>query len=212
MFNLFQKDTPEQGKSQAKANYEKAAALKTATRESASVRVRIALLARAHLDSAFVEGAERTGTWQELCMLAIARGEEKPEPPTPTYFHRVKLQGNENYTYTWIPEDITDEAFAIGARYQTVQIDAMQSIHMMQRLADEICQKDLKLDAPFKALQFLRDELEAAGQVVSTSPSGSAEGDAPAEGAGGGASGSSGTSGTGSASGSAGGNPLGGTG
>ncbi len=37
---------------------------------------------------------------------------------------------------------------------------------MVQRIADEICIKDLKLDAPFKALQFLRDELEAAGETV----------------------------------------------
>ena len=173
MFSFFQKETPEQLKAQAKANYEKAAALKSTTRESASMRVRIALLAKAHLDSVFVEGAERTGTWQELCMLSIARGEEKPEAPAPSYFHRVKTQGNENYTYTWIPEDLTDEAFAIGARYQTVQIDAHQAIAMVQRLADEICQKDLKLDAPFKALQFLRDELEAAGETVNIPAGGS---------------------------------------
>lgn len=175
MFSFFQKETPEQLKAQAKSNYEKAASLKTSSRESMSMRVRIALLAKAHLDSAFIEGAERTGTWQELCMLAITRGEEKPEAPKPSYFHRVKTQGSESYTYTWIPEDITDEVFAIGARYQTTQIDAMQSIHLVQRLADEICQKELKLDAPFKALQFLRDELEAAGTVI---PSG-----APSEGA-----------------------------
>lgn len=103
-------------------------------------------------------------------MLAITRGEEKPEPPKPGYFHRVKTQGTENYTYTWIPEDITDEVFAIGARYQTLQIDAMQAVHLVQRMADEICQKDLKLDAPFKALQFLRDELEAEGTPVPASP------------------------------------------
>lgn len=170
MFSFFQKETPDQLKAQAKANYEKAMALKTTSRESMSVRVRIALLAKAHLDSAFVEGAERTGTWQELCMLAIARGEEKPEAPKPSYFHRVRTQGSEQYTYTWIPEDITDEVFAIGARYQTVQIDGHQAVHLVQRMADEICQKDLKLDAPFKALQFLRDELEAAGQPVAAAP------------------------------------------
>lgn len=174
MFSFFQKETPEQLKAQAKANYEKAAALKSTSRESASMRVRIALLAKAHLDSVFIEGAERTGTWQELCMLAIANGQEKPEPPTPTYFHRVKTQGTENHTYTWIPEDLTDEVFNIGARYQTVQIDAHQSIAMVQRIADEICQKDLKLDAPFKALQFLRDELEAAGETVNIPAGGGA--------------------------------------
>ena len=178
MFSFFQKETPEQLKAQAKANYEKAMALKSTSREAASMRVRIALLAKAHLDSVFIEGAERTGTWQELCMLAIARGEEKPEAPTPSYFHRVKTQGAENYTYTWIPEELTDEVFAIGARYQTVQIDGVQAVLLVQRIADEICQKDLKLDAPFKALQFLRDELEAEGQVVPTGapPPAAAEG------------------------------------
>lgn len=107
-------------------------------------------------------------------MLAIANGQEKPEAPTPSYFHRVKTQGTENHTYTWIPEDLTDEVFNIGARYQTVQIDAHQSIAMVQRIADEICQKDLKLDAPFKALQFLRDELEAAGETVNIPAGGGA--------------------------------------
>ena len=74
MFSFFQKETPDQLKAQAKANYEKAAALKSTSRESMSMRVRIALLAKAHLDSAFIEGAERTGTWQELSMLALAHG------------------------------------------------------------------------------------------------------------------------------------------
>jgi hypothetical protein len=107
-------------------------------------------------------------------MLAIANGQEKPEAPTPSYFHRVKTQGTENHTYTWIPEELTDEVFGIGSRYQTVQIDAHQAIAMVQRIADEICQKDLKLDAPFKALQFLRDELEAAGETVNIPAGGGA--------------------------------------
>ena len=120
-------------------------------------------------------------------MLCIARGEDKPPVPTPSYFHRVKTQGNENYTYTWIPDELTDEVFRIGARYQTVQIDAHQAIAMVQRVADEICQKDLKLDAPVKVLQFLRDELEAAGESVNVpaggelgefGPRGGAEGQA----------------------------------
>jgi hypothetical protein len=45
---------------------------------------------------------------------------------------------------------------------------------MVQRIADEICQKDLKLDAPFIALQFLRDELEAAGETVNIPAGGGA--------------------------------------
>jgi hypothetical protein len=60
MFSFFQKETPEQLKAQAKANYEKAAALKSTSRESASMRVRIALLAKAHLDTASRRRALRT--------------------------------------------------------------------------------------------------------------------------------------------------------
>lgn len=158
MFNLFQKSTPESRRAQAKANYEKAASLSSTTREATSMRVRIALLCKAHIDLAFVEGAQKTDTWQELCMAAIARAEDKPEPPTPSYQHLAKSQSGEAWTY--IPEELTDEVFAIGARYQIMQVTAQQAIDLVQRIADDICQRDLKLNAPFKALQFLRDELE----------------------------------------------------
>lgn len=160
MFNLFQKSTPESRRAQARANYEKAVALSSSSREAASMRVRIALLCKAHIDLSFVEGAQKTEAWQTLCMAAIARGEEKPEPPRPSYQHVAKSQAGEAWTY--IPEDMTDEVFAIGARYQTTLLSAQQAIDLVQRLADDLCQRDLKLGAPFKALQFLRDELEYA--------------------------------------------------
>lgn len=166
MFKLFQKSTPESLRAQAKASYEKAVSLSSTTREATSMRVRIALLCKAHIDLAFVEGAQKTEAWQELCMASIARAEEKPDPPRPSYQHLAKSQSGEAWTY--IPEDLTDEVFAVGARYQTTQISAQQAIDVVQRIADDICQRDLKLGAPFTALQFLRDELEfgAAAQAA----------------------------------------------
>ena len=182
MFNLFsQKETPETRAAKAKANYEKAVALTTKSAEAMSVRVRIALLCKAHLDSAFIDGAQKTSAWQEECGRAISEGKEKPEAPKPQYFYTVKSQKSEAFTY--IPEDFTDEVFALGARYQTTQITAHQAIDAVQRIADEICAVDLKLAAPFKALQFLRDELEASGEVIPDTPAAaepaSADGSAP---------------------------------
>lgn len=183
MFNLFsQKETPETRAAKAKANYEKAVALTTKSTEAMSVRVRIALLCKAHLDSAFIDGAQKTSAWQEECGRALAEGKEKPEAPNPQYFYTVKSQKSEAFTY--IPEEFTDEVFALGARYQTTQISAYQAIDAVQRIADEICSVDLKLAAPFKALQFLRDELEASGEVLpDAAPAGqAATADAPAAG------------------------------
>ena len=40
-------------------------------------------------------------------------------------------------------------------------IDAQQAFDAMQVLADQLCFDELKLNTPFVALQFLRDELDA---------------------------------------------------
>ena len=51
--------------------------------------------------------------------------------------------------------------FALGARYQRTEIDARQAIDLVQAVMDMICRFELKLDEPFKALQFLREELQS---------------------------------------------------
>jgi len=61
-----------------------------------------------------------------------------------------------------LPEEYALEAFNVGAMYQKTDIDAKTAIDRVQLIADQICLYELKLDAPFEVLQFLRDEISGA--------------------------------------------------
>jgi hypothetical protein len=108
-----------------------------------------------------VTGAEQTASWQELAAVAIANGKEKPPPPEPSLFQKIKSGDNEIFVY--LPEEYANEAYALGGKYQRAEIPAHQAIEAMQGLANQICMFELKLDEPFQVLQFLRDELAGSG-------------------------------------------------
>ena len=74
--NIFKNKTSE-AKKQAKADYVKAAELKGDSREVRAFKMRIALRCRAHVDSAFIEGAKKTAQFQESAMLLASQGKEK---------------------------------------------------------------------------------------------------------------------------------------
>lgn len=143
----------------AKATFEKVAELKADTREARTARMRLGLLCRAHLDKTFIAGAEQTAEWQELAMMAISQGKPQPEPPMASCYQKIKSGENEIYVY--LPEEYVQEAFTLGSKYQRTDISAQQAIDTMQALANQISYYELKLDEPFQALRFLRDELEA---------------------------------------------------
>lgn len=157
VFSLFGADRPEDLMKQAKAAYEKVIELESDSREARSMRLRMGMLCRAHLDKTFIDGAERMADWQELAALAIASGTDRPELPQPTMYQKVR--SGENEVYAYLPEEYTDVAFSLGGRYQRTEISAQQAIDAMQGLADQLCYYDLSLEEPFTALQFLRDEL-----------------------------------------------------
>ena len=141
----------------AQALFEKVTSSKSDSREARSLRVRMALLCRAHLDKSFVTGAEQMASWQELAALAIANGKEKPPQPEPSVFQKIKAGDNDVYVY--LPEEYAHEAYFLGARYQRAEMPALQAIDTMQGLANQICLYELRLSEPFQVLQFLRDEL-----------------------------------------------------
>ena len=141
----------------AQALFDKVTSTKSDSRDARSMRIRMGLLCRAHLDKSFVTGAELTASWQELAALAIANGKDKPPMPEPSVFQKIKAGENEIYVY--LPEEYAHEAFNLGARYQRAEIPAPQAIETMQGLANQICLYELKLTEPFQVLQFLRDEL-----------------------------------------------------
>jgi len=162
IFSLFNRPSPEDEMKQAKTTYDKVVELKSDSRETRSARMRLGLLCRAHLDKTFIAGAEQTSEWQELAMMAIAEGKAQPEPPMATCYQRVKSGENEIYVY--LPEEYVQEAFVLGSKYQRTEISAQQAIDAVQALANQISYYELKLEEPFQALRFLRDEIEAQAE------------------------------------------------
>lgn len=157
MFSIFKGKSQEDEKEQAKNLFEKISMARSDSRDLRSMRIRMGLLARAHLDKTFIQGAEDTATWQRASEVATVKGKEAPERPERSEYQRVKSGDNEIFVY--LPEEYAFEAYALGARYQQTEITAEKAIDAMQGLANQICLYELRLDEPFEVLQFLRDEL-----------------------------------------------------
>ena len=164
MFSFLSKPSPEDEMKQARALFEKVASLKSDSREAHSMRVRMGMLCRAHLDKTFIAGAEQTAHWQELAAMAIANGDPPPDVPVPSKFQKIKSGQSEVFVY--LPEEYVNEVFILGCKYQKTELSAQKAIEAAQALANQISYYELRLQEPFLALGFLRDELaaEAAAQ------------------------------------------------
>lgn len=170
MFSLFSDNSPEAEKKRAAALFEKVVASKSDTREARSLRIRMGLMCRAHLDKTFVSGAELTAQHETLSLLALAEGKEAPPAPEPSLF-QVITTADKKEVYVYLPEEYCEVAFRLGARYQKAEITAEQAIDAMQGLANQICLYELRLDEPFQVLQFLRDELAQGSDGAQSGPS-----------------------------------------
>ncbi len=148
----------------AKAAYEKVISLTSDSREANSMKSRMGLLCRAHVDKTFVAGAEQTAIWQEKMAVALAKQESLPESPQPSRFQKIKAGETEVYVY--LPEEFVRDIFALGAKYQQTQISAQQAINAVQNIVNQLCRYELGLQEPFQALTFLREELEAQARAA----------------------------------------------
>ena len=157
MLSIFKKFQPDE-KVLAAAAYEKVVSLTQDTRDARSMRVRMALLCRSHLDKSFVAGAELTAAYLEQVALSVARGLPRPDPPEASCFRYIKTSRGEKVC-VYLPPEFAGEAFSLGALYQRMQIDAAQAIGSMQGLADRLFIEELKLTDTLPMLQFLREEI-----------------------------------------------------
>ena len=181
MFNLFNRNSPADEMKRAVAAYEKVISIESDSREARSLRMRMGMLCRAHLDKTFIAGAEQTAAWQELVGLSLKAGKPMPEAPTPSKFQKIRTGDSDVYAY--LPEDYVIEAFGLGARYQKAELPAPKAIEAMQALANQISRYDLRLDEPFLALTFLREELaEQAAAEAAAQNEGQNSTDASSEG------------------------------
>jgi hypothetical protein len=176
MFSMFQ-DRVESEKRRAREAFDAVCSTRSDSSQARSARLRMGLLCRAHLDKTFVAGAQQTASHQELVALAVAQGKERPPPPKPGLFQKVMTGKREVFVY--LPEDYVEEAYGLGARYQRTEINALQAIERMQALADQIFLVDLRLEEPFKVLQFLRDELAPEASADASDPDQTLSADGP---------------------------------
>jgi hypothetical protein len=177
MFGLFSRNKPVDDMRRAKAAYEKVGSLKSVSHDARSLRLRMGLICRAHLDKTFVAGAEQTAIWEARARAALIEGLPLPEAPKPSQFQKIRSGDTEIYAY--LPEEFVKEAFALGSRYQRTELSAAKAIDAMQALAQQISYYELRLPEPFQVLDFLREELATQAALLEAAESGQAENPAP---------------------------------
>lgn len=178
MLGFFNKNNPAEEMKRAVAAYEKVLSLESDSREARSMRMRMGMLCRAHLDKTFIAGAEQTAVWQEHANLALVNGKPAPDLPVPSKFQ--KIRAGEADIYAYLPEEYVVEAFALGAKYQKMELTAAKAIEAMQALANQLSYYDLRLQEPIMVMSFLREELAAQASEASADDG---EGSAPEPGA-----------------------------
>ena len=156
VLSVFKGNRSKAAKQDAKKIYVKAAMLSGASRDERVFKLRVGLRCRGHIDKAFIEGAKKTESHQQLCLQAIAKGLDTPEAPAVSVFQTAEILDKQIYTY--MPPEFSEELFALGGLYQTMQVDAAKAIVLAQDVAARVS-LDLGLDEPLVALQFLRDEI-----------------------------------------------------
>lgn len=164
MFSFFKRNTPADEMRRAEAAFEKVASLSSDSHEARSLRLRMGMICRAHLDKTFVAGAEQTAVWQEQARAALIAGTPLPEVPVPSKFQKILT--NESEIYAYLPEEFVVEAFGLGSRYQKMELSAPKAIEAMQALANQISRYELRLSEPFQVLDFLREELAAQAAAL----------------------------------------------
>ncbi|MGA0101306.1 MAG: hypothetical protein ACO3HF_04595 [Burkholderiaceae bacterium] len=157
MWSGLFKDKQKEAYREAKKLYEDTCSITTSDRAAQVARVRTGLRCRAVLDKTFIEGAEKSIDYSELCLVAMATQEPKPDEPKATAFQVIKTVNGEIVAY--LPLAYAEEVFKLGALYQNEQITADQAIEHAQGIADQVSE-ELKLVPPFQALDFLREQIE----------------------------------------------------
>ena len=129
MFNLFSRNNPADEMKRAVAAFEKVTSIESDSREARSLRMRMGMLCRAHLDKTFIAGAEQTAAWQELASMSLRAGKPVPDAPTPSKFQKIRTGDSDVYAY--LPEEYVTEAFGLGAKYQKAELPAVKAIEAM---------------------------------------------------------------------------------
>lgn len=163
MLPIFNHNSPALLKKRAKQDFDKVSVLGGGGRTARSLRVRMGLLSRAHLDKTFIDGAEKMALYQDVMMAALAAGQSLPPEPQFSLFQLVDTLGGSAF-WVYLPQEYVEKVFTLGMSYQRMNITAQVAIDSVQSVLDQICRFEFKLEESLMGLQFLRDEMaQAAG-------------------------------------------------
>ena len=151
---LFKGLTASKERQKAKAFYEKALHLTGNPREIRRIKAIIGNRTKAFFDMTFVEGAKKTEAHQQAVLEANSTGKPEPQLPFSSAYKQVKTISGTIWVY--IPQQITNQIFDLGSKYQLELVTKGQALEVGQSIADNLT-TTLELDHPIEALAFLAE-------------------------------------------------------
>ena len=144
----------ERVKADAKGDYLKCAALDGEDRLHRVFSARIAQRARLNLDKIFVQGAKAEEQRQVQLAEAIKAGNDLP--PRIVHEGYNQLQGVSGSVVSWVPEELANKMFNLGADYQITEISAHDALQQADKIAEAVVE-DLQTTQPIQLLNLLRE-------------------------------------------------------
>ena len=142
-------------KADARADYLKCASLDPEDRLHRVFSARIAQRARLNLDKIFVQGAKAEERRQLDLAEALKSG--KALPPRISHEGYNQLQGVSGTVVSWVPEELADKMFNLGADYQITEISAHEALQQADQIAERIVE-DLLTNQNIQLLGLLRED------------------------------------------------------
>ncbi len=144
----------ERVKADAKADYLKCGALDQEDRLHRVFSARIAQRARLNLDKIFVQGAKAEEKRQLELVEALKAGKELP--PRIVHEGYNQLQGVSGSVVSWVPEELANKMFNLGADYQIQEVSALEALQQADKIAECVIE-DLQTTQTIQLLGLLRD-------------------------------------------------------
>ena len=155
---MFGKKTRlERVKADAKADYLKCSALDPEDRLHRVFAARIAQRARLNLDKIFVQGAKAEEKRQLELAEAIKTGTALPQRVEHEGYNQ--LQGVSGAVVSWVPEELANKMFNLGADYQITEVSAHEALDQADKIAETIIE-DLQTTQNIPLLRLLRGDDE----------------------------------------------------
>lgn len=152
---MFRKKSKlERVKADAKADYLKCGALDQEDRLHRVFSARIAQRARLNLDKIFVQGAKAEEKRQMELAEALKAGKELPVRIVHEGYNQ--LQGVSGSVVSWVPEELANKMFNLGADYQIQEVSAHEALAQADKIAEQVVE-DLQTTQTIQLLGLLRD-------------------------------------------------------